>query len=115
LWRRLRNPRSNDLEVAPQWAGLLARRLDRHVLVARDGTEWPHALRILLAAVVTGKRAMPRFAQASPSAVPPRSQNSRENTFRRLLAAVLRHAQVTATIGRRLLACGEAGPTLPVA
>jgi hypothetical protein len=98
FYRLLRNRRVDYLAFATQWAGLLARRPDRHLLVALDWTEWHHALRVLLAAVVTGKRAIPLFAQAYPGAVQQRSQNSRENTFLRLLAGIVRAAGVTATI-----------------
>jgi len=41
------------------WAELLARTKERALLVAVDWTEWHHDLRLLTAAVVTGKRAIP--------------------------------------------------------
>lgn len=98
FYRLLRNARIDYTEFATRWASILARRPDRHLLIAIDWTEWHHRLRILLAAVVTGKRAIPLFGQAYPSPVRQRSQNSRENTFLRVLADILKRAGATATI-----------------
>jgi hypothetical protein len=47
-------------------------------------------------AVVSGKRAIPLFAQAFTKEVPRRSQNSRENTFARVLVDAVRRARATA-------------------
>ncbi len=98
FYRLLRNARVDYTQFATQWAGMLSRRPDRHLLVAIDWTEWHHALRILLAAVVTGKRAIPLFGQAYPGVVRQRSQNSRENTFLRVLADILKRAGTTVII-----------------
>jgi hypothetical protein len=84
-------------EFAAQWMRLLVRSKDRCLLVAVDWTEWHHDLRMLTAAVVAGKRAIPVFTQAFGKA-PPRSQNSRENTFARLLAKAVHDAKARAII-----------------
>ncbi len=97
FYRLLRNARVDYTEFAAQWAKLLARGKDRLLVVAVDWTEWHHDLRMLTAAVVTGKRAIPLFNQAFDKA-PRRSQNSRENTFLRLLAEAVHRAQAKAII-----------------
>ncbi len=53
---------------------------------------------MLVAAAVVGKRALPLFAQAFRKIVRRRSQNSRENTFLRVLADSLKRARIKATI-----------------
>jgi hypothetical protein len=63
FYRLLRNGHVDYLEFATRWLDLLARRPDRKVLLAVDWTEWHHALRLLVAAMVTGKRAIPVFTQ----------------------------------------------------
>jgi hypothetical protein len=98
FYRLLRNARVDYTEFAAQWAKLLVRGKDRCLLVAVDWTEWHHDLRLLVAAVVSGKRAIPLFAQAFTKEVPRRSQNSRENTFARVLADAVRRAGATALL-----------------
>jgi hypothetical protein len=98
FYRLLRNTRVDDLDFTAQWAALLARPGERHLLVSIDWTEWHHGLRMLVAAVVTGKRALPLFAQAWHQIVNTRSQNSRENTFLRLLVDAVRRVGVTMTV-----------------
>lgn len=98
FYRLLRNEHVDYLEFATRWLDLLARRPDRHVLLAVDWTEWHHDLRLLVAAMVTGKRAIPVFVQGWRKLIRDRSQNTRENTFLRFLADVTRRAGVTATI-----------------
>ena len=97
FYRLLRNSRIDYVQFATQWARLLARGKERALLVAVDWTEWHHELRMLSAAVVTGKRGIPLFAQAFRR-IPPRSQNSRENTFLRLLAHIVHQAEARAII-----------------
>jgi len=53
-------------------------------VISIDWTEWRFGLRVLSAAVSVGRRAVPVFVQ-SFGLSPPRSQNSRENTFIKLL------------------------------
>jgi hypothetical protein len=97
FYRLLRNARVDYTQFVSQWATLLARRQGR-LLIAIDWTEWHHELRMLVAAVVAGHRAIPLYAQAFQRLIRLRSQNSRENTFLRVLADGLTRAQVTATI-----------------
>jgi hypothetical protein len=98
FYRLLRNARVDYTELGARWARLLARGKERSLLVAVDWTEWHHDLRMLSAAVVTGKRAIPLYTQAFNKEVPRRSQNTRENTFLRLLAEAVRRASAQATI-----------------
>jgi hypothetical protein len=98
IYRLLRNQRVDYLEFATRWVDLLTRRPDRRVLIAIDWTEWHHDLRLLVAAMVTGKRAIPIFVQGWKKLVASRSQNTRENTFARCLAEIVRRTGVTATI-----------------
>jgi len=98
FYRLLRNANIDYTELAAQWARLLVRGKDHALLVALDWTEWHHDIRMLVAAVVTGKRAIPLFAQAFDREVPRRSQNSRENTFLRLVAEATRRAEARAIV-----------------
>ena len=98
FYRLLRNSHIDYLQFATHWIDLLARRPDRKVLLAVDWTEWHHDLRLLVAAMVTGKRAIPVFTQGWRKMVSSRSQNTRENTFLRHLADIVHRAGVTATI-----------------
>jgi len=98
FYRLLRNPHVDYQDFATQWLDILVRRPDRKVLLAVDWTEWHHDLRLLVAAMVTGKRAIPVFTQGWRKLVASRSQNTRENTFLRLLAEVIHKVGVTATL-----------------
>ncbi len=98
FYRLLRNRRIDYTHFVTKWAGLLVRGPRRHLLIAVDWTEWHHDLRMLVAAVVTGKRAIPLYAEAFQRIVRLRSQNARENTFARVLADCLRRAEVSATL-----------------
>lgn len=98
FYRLLRNSRVDYVQFVEQWVRLLVRGPRRHLLIAIDWTEWHHDLRMLLAAVVVGKRAIPLYAAAFKRIVRVRSQNSRENTFLRVLADALKRAEVDATI-----------------
>lgn len=98
FYRLLRNTHVDYLELATRWVDLLARRPDRKVLLAVDWTEWHHELRLLVAALVTGKRAIPILTQGWRRMVSSRSQNTRENTFLRHLADIVHRAGVSATI-----------------
>jgi hypothetical protein len=97
FYRLLRNHRVDYLEFATRWLDLLARRPDRKVLLAVDWTAWHHDLRLLVAAMVTGKGAIPLFTQGWCKMVSSRSQNTRENTFLRHLADIIHRVGVTAT------------------
>jgi hypothetical protein len=98
FYRLLRNRRFDEVRFVAQWARHLAPGADRHLLLGVDWTEWHHGIRMLAAAVVTGKRAIPLWVQACSSVVRTRSQNSRENAFVRVLAEALRQAGVSATL-----------------
>jgi len=98
FYRLLRNTRVDYTVFAAQWARLLVRGKERLLHVAIDWTEWHHDLRMLVAAVVTGKRAIPLFAQAFPKKIWSRSQNSRENTFLRLVAWAVKDAAAKAMV-----------------
>jgi hypothetical protein len=94
----LKNRRIDDTELVSTLAGMLCRNPQRHLVVPIDWTEWHHGLRILVASIVVGKRGVPLFVQAFAQRIWRRSQNTRENTFLRLLAEGLRRAAVHATI-----------------
>ena len=98
FYRLLRNPRIDYLDYASNWAGLLAKPRQGQLLVSIDWTEWHHELRMLSSAVVVGKRAVPLFVQVTKKLVRLRSQNSYENAFLRVLADLLKRAEVRATI-----------------
>ncbi len=98
FYRLLRNQHVDYQDFATQWLDILARRPDRKVLLAVDWTEWHHDLRLLVAAMVTGKRAIPVLVQGWRKMVASRSQNTRENTFLRYLADIVHKTGVTATL-----------------
>jgi hypothetical protein len=98
FYRLLRNGHVDYLEFATRWVDILARGPDRKVLLAVDWTEWHHNPRLLVAAMVTGKRAIPVSTQGGRKMVSTRSQNTRENTFLRQLSDLIHRAGVTATI-----------------
>jgi len=98
FYRLLKNPRIDDTELVATLAQALCRNPERHLLIPIDWTEWHHKLRLLVASVVLGKRGVPLFSQAFAQRIWRRSQNTRENTFLRLLAEALRRANLSATI-----------------
>ena len=49
------------------------------MLLAVDWTEWHHGRRLLVVAMVTGKRAIPVFVQGRRKSIRDRLQNTREN------------------------------------
>lgn len=97
FYRLLRNTRIDELALVEQWARMLVTRTNRHLIIAVDWTEWAHELRLLVAAVVCGKRAVPLWAQCFHRSVMARSQNARENNFLRVLVDVLRRVGATPT------------------
>jgi hypothetical protein len=98
FYRLLRNERVDYLELAAAWARVLAKSRGSHLLLAIDWTEWQFDLRLLVAAVVAGTRAIPLFVQGTRKLVRTRSLNAYENTFLRVLADALKEAGVTATV-----------------
>jgi hypothetical protein len=86
-YRRLRHPRSDDQRLTAPWLPLLGQ--GQRLLIARDWTAWPHDLRMLVAAVVVGCRAIPvqtAVFQKTPSG---RAQNTWEKTCLQLLVHTL--------------------------
>ena len=98
LYRALRNPRIDWLALQEQLLRLLGKRLGPRLLIAIDWTEWHPPLRMLLASVVVDRRAIVVQAEAFDRQQMPRSQNARENTFVRLLAATVHRAGLQAVL-----------------
>jgi len=95
VYRLLHNPHLDDLVVSRQMIKTLARR-SASVLVALDWTEWHPPLRMLLASVVVGTRAVPVQTAVFRKTSIVRSQNCWENTFLTMLTMVLQEAGVAA-------------------
>jgi hypothetical protein len=68
-----------------------------------DWTEWHEEKRVLVGAVVVGKRAIPVAATTFHRSQIPRSQNSRENTFLRMIR------QMAIEAGRRVVILTDRG------
>jgi hypothetical protein len=96
FYRLLRNPRIEDQRLTAQLLALLGQ--GQRLLVALDWTEWHHDLRMLVAAVVVGGRAIPVQAAAFSKTNIPRSQNLRETTFLQLLVHTLRSLEQAAVL-----------------
>jgi hypothetical protein len=88
FYRLLHNPRLDDLKVTRQMLSFLAQ-LPGPLLIAIDWTEWHPPLRMLLASVVRGTRAIPVHAAVFSKTHIHRSQNTWENNFLRLLCWIL--------------------------
>lgn len=86
--RLLHNPRMDDLTLTRQMLSFLAQ-LPGPLLIAMDWTEWHSSLRMLLASVIRGTRAIAVYASVLHKAQILRSQNTWENTFLRLLCLLL--------------------------
>jgi hypothetical protein len=95
VYRLLHNRRLDDLVVSREMIRMLAKRTTS-LLVALDWTEWHPPLRMLLASVVVGTRAVPVSAAAFIKTAIRRSQNCWENSFLQMLVMVLREAGVFA-------------------
>jgi len=98
FYRLLRNRRIDELGWTGAWARQLVRRADKHLLVGVDWTEWSSGMRMLVAAVVVGKRAVPLAARAFTQKVWRGSQNRKEGDFLRMLSAALHQAGLKATL-----------------
>lgn len=95
FYRFLANSRIDDWQLCER----VFRALDRpgqRMLVALDWTEWHEPLRMLLASVIVGKRAIPGASACFAKDDIPRSQNSRENTFLKMVCAVLDRLKIRA-------------------
>ena len=98
FYRLLRNPRVDDLQLTRQMLRLLSRKVGKTLLLAIDWTEWREPLRMLVASVVTDRRAIPVHVSAFDKHRIARSQNARENTFLRTLSMVLKSAGLNAIL-----------------
>lgn len=98
FYRLLRNRRMDELLWLRQWMACLGKGPGSSLLVALDWTEWPHGLRLLVAAVVFGKRAVPLQVQTHPKQVTSGSHNRRENPFVRLLALCVKELGLRVTL-----------------
>lgn len=98
FYRLLRNARVDYAVFAACWMNLLAKPRKSKLVISIDWTEWHHDLRLLVAAAVVGKRAIPVYAQGTKKKVRARSQNAYENAFLQALAEALTLAKVHATI-----------------
>lgn len=85
FYRWMHHGKLDDLVCWSALAGYLLPAAGRRPIVAVDWTEWHSGLRVLCAAICVGRRAVPVLAQAFSKTDIPRSQNTRENTFLRLL------------------------------
>jgi hypothetical protein len=88
FYRLLHNPKLDDLKVTREMLGFFAH-LPGPLLIAIDWTEWHPPLRMLLASVVRGTRAIPVHAAVLSKTKIYRSQNTWENNFLRLLCWLL--------------------------
>jgi hypothetical protein len=95
FYRLLHNRRVDDLRLSRQMIRTLARRTET-LLVSIDWTEWHPPLRMLLASVVAGTRAVPVLTATFIKTAMVRSQNCWENTFLKMLVMVLEEARVVA-------------------
>jgi len=88
FYRLLHNPKLDDLKIARQMLSFFAQ-LQGPLLIAIDWTEWHQPLRMLLASVIRGTRAIPVYASVFSKTQIHRSQNTWENNFLRLLCLLL--------------------------
>lgn len=95
FYRLLHNRRLEDEVITRQLLSFLASAY-QPLLIAIDWTEWHSDLRMLLASVVVGARAIPVQVAVFSKTDMPRSQNTRENTFLRLLSLNLRELKIPA-------------------
>jgi hypothetical protein len=98
LYRLLRNPRLRLRPLVTEWAKILTRRTDRELLIAVDWTDWHHGMKMLVAAVVAGRRAIPLYVEAFSPFMRRGLQSGVENKFIRFVADALSRAAVRATI-----------------
>jgi hypothetical protein len=96
LYRLLRNPRVDDQVLTAQLLRLLG--AGRRLLIALDWTEWHHDLKMLVASVIVGRRAIPVQVAAFRKTQIFRSQNVWEHTFLRLRVHTLRETGQTAVL-----------------
>jgi len=95
FYRLLHNPRLDDLQITKQFLSLLAQGRSS-LWIALDWTEWHPPLRMLLASVIVGTRALPVQSAVFSQTHILRSQNAWENQFLRLLCLLLNEEQIQA-------------------
>lgn len=95
FYRLLHNPRLDDLKITKQFLTLLSQSTSP-LLIALDWTEWHPPLRMLLASVIVGTRAVPVQTAAFLKTHIQRSQNTWENNFLRVLCLILGEIKVSA-------------------
>src|SRR5512147_1652347 len=82
FYRLLHNPRLDDLQITKQFLSVLAQGRSS-LWIALDWTEWHPPLRMLLASVIVGTRALPVQSAVFSQTHIHRSQNAWENQFLR--------------------------------
>jgi hypothetical protein len=92
FYRLLHNPKLDDVLLTRQILGFLSQ-CPSPLLVALDWTEWHPPLRMLLASVIRGTRAIPVQSAVFLKDHILRSQNTWENNFLRLLCLLLGQIQ----------------------
>jgi len=95
FYRLLHNGRIDDLAISRTMLSQLGQR-SSPLLVALDWTEWHSDLRVLMASVAMGTRAIPVYMAAFLKIRIPRSQNAWEESFLEILSMLLREAKVRA-------------------
>jgi hypothetical protein len=95
FYRLLHNPKLDDLKMTRQMLSFFAQ-LPGPFLIAIDWTEWHPPLRMLLASVIRGTRAIPVQAAVFSKTHIHRSQNTWENNFLRLLCWLLNEIKASA-------------------
>lgn len=95
FYRLLHNPKLDDLKVTRQMLSFFAQ-LPGPFLIAIDWTEWHPPLRMLLASVIRGTRAIPVHSAVFSKTQIHRSQNIWENNFLRLLCWLLNEIHASA-------------------
>ncbi len=95
LYRLLHNSRIDDLAISRKMLEQLGQG-EGPLLVALDWTEWHSQLRVLMASVAMGTRAIPVYMAAFIKSRIPRSQNAWEECFLEVLSLLLKEARRTA-------------------
>lgn len=85
FYRLVNNRKLDDHRVWTPLAHHLLMAAGKVMAISIDWTEWHEELRVLTAAVGIGRRAIPIYAQTFSKTNIPRSQNSRENSFIKVL------------------------------
>lgn len=95
FYRLLHNPRIDDLAISRTMLRRLGE-MSSPLLIALDWTEWHSDLRVLMASVAMGTRAIPVYMAAFLRNRIPRSQNVWEESFLEVLSMLLGEAHLTA-------------------